>query len=93
MVVDIGPRTPGDGMDYMTEARDQKIADYFVAPKNKALYEYDFGDGWEHTVVLEKVLPAKPGVNYPICIDGKRACPPEDCGGFEFEYIVFSSNW
>jgi len=49
--------------------------------KSRLLYEYDFGDGWEHQIVVEKVLPAVDGVRYPTCIDGKRACPPEDCGG------------
>ncbi len=44
-------------------------------------YEYDFGDGWEHEVLIETVLPTEPGVSYPICIEGERACPPEDCGG------------
>lgn len=58
-----------------------KIADYFVDPKNKALYEYDFGDGWDHDVVLEKILPAVSGSTYPQCLAGKRACPPENCGG------------
>jgi len=44
-------------------------------------YDYDFGDGWEHELRIEKVLPAESGVHYPRCIKGKRACPPEDCGG------------
>ena len=44
-------------------------------------YEYDFGDSWEHKVVLEKIIPAEEGEKYPKCIAGKRACPPEDCGG------------
>lgn len=57
-----------------------KIAQYFVAEKVKALYEYDFGDCWEHDVVLEKILPAAENVEYPRCLAGKRACPPEDCG-------------
>ncbi len=48
---------------------------------DKFTYEYDFGDGWEHTILLEKILPPEKGVHYPICIKGKRACPPEDCGG------------
>ena len=58
-----------------------KISDYFSLSNNKATYVYDFGDYWEHTVVLEKILPAVDGVQYPKCIAGKRACPPEDCGG------------
>lgn len=58
-----------------------KISKYFLSPKDKASYEYDFGDGWEHEVVLEKILLAKPGTEYPRCISGERACPPEDCGG------------
>ncbi|MFW6114325.1 MAG: IS1096 element passenger TnpR family protein [bacterium] len=44
-------------------------------------YEYDFGDGWQHSIVLEKVTDAEPGARYPRCIDGDRACPPEDVGG------------
>ena len=45
------------------------------------LYEYDFGDYWEHIIVVEKILPADESVRYPVCIKGKRCCPPEDCGG------------
>jgi hypothetical protein len=54
-----------------------------AAPKEKSRfrYEYDFGDDWQHDILLEKVLPAAPGVTYPVCLKGKRACPPEDCGG------------
>lgn len=59
----------------------QKIADYFSMENPKADYVYDFGDNWEHIIQLEKILPREKGVNYPICIKGKRACPPEDCGG------------
>lgn len=59
----------------------QKIADYFSMENQKADYVYDFGDNWEHKVQLEKILPGEKNINYPICIEGKRACPPEDCGG------------
>jgi hypothetical protein len=44
-------------------------------------YEYDFGDGWQHEVVLEKVTESEPGIRYPRCIEGAQACPPEDVGG------------
>jgi len=47
----------------------------------KFRYEYDFGDSWEHDVLLEKILPFDPDTHYPRCLKGKRACPPEDCGG------------
>ena len=44
-------------------------------------YEYDFGDGWEHEVLFEKYLSAEKGTRYPLCLEGARACPPEDVGG------------
>ena len=54
-----------------------------IAPSenDKFIYEYDFGDGWEHEVLVEKISLPDPDVIYPICIKGKRACPPEDVGG------------
>lgn len=57
------------------------IADYFREPGARAEYEYDFGDGWEHEVVLEEITVRVPKAKYPICSDGAGACPPEDCGG------------
>jgi hypothetical protein len=47
----------------------------------KFTYEYDFGDSWEHTLLVEKILEPESGQQYPVCIKGKRACPPEDVGG------------
>jgi len=44
-------------------------------------YEYDFGDGWEHEVLFEGCLHARKGGRYPVCVEGERACPPEDVGG------------
>lgn len=44
-------------------------------------YEYDFGDRWRHDVLFEGCLAAEPGVRYPLCLEGERACPPEDVGG------------
>ena len=45
------------------------------------LYDYDFGDGWEHDVVVEKIVSADPGKKHAVCLAGENACPPEDCGG------------
>lgn len=53
-----------------------------IAGKGTSLrYTYDFGDGWDHRVVVEKVLPPTAVTVVPACTDGRRACPPEDCGG------------
>ena len=59
----------------------QNLVDFFSMENRSAVYTYDFGDNWEHKIQLEKILPREEGVTYPICIKGKRACPPEDCGG------------
>ncbi len=53
----------------------------FPKVKSKLKYEYDFGDGWLHELLLEKVLPFNENTTLPVCLDGKMACPPEDCGG------------
>lgn len=52
-----------------------------LTQQTKLIYIYDFGDDWAHTITLEKILPVDPKINYPLCISGRRACPPEDCGG------------
>ena len=49
--------------------------------KDKFIYEYDFGDGWLHEIVVEKILEPEPKTHYPCCVKGKRNCPPEDIGG------------
>jgi hypothetical protein len=58
-----------------------KIFDLLTVEKEKIIYEYDFGDGWEHEIILEKILPVDKKLKYPICLAGKMNCPPEDCGG------------
>jgi len=66
-----------DNVDY----KRMKISDLLKTEKQKIKYEYDFGDGWEHDVILEKILVRDEKIKYPICIAGKMSCPPEDCGG------------
>lgn len=58
-----------------------KISKYEEIIPSTFVYVYDFGDDWRHKVDFEEIIPAEPGVTYPRCIKGKRACPPEDCGG------------
>jgi len=60
---------------------EHKVAAVLSAGQTRAMYEYDFGDSWEHAVVLEDVLPADGQGEYPRCVAGERACPPEDVGG------------
>ncbi len=58
-----------------------KLNSVVTRVRTKLRYLYDFGDSWRHEVEVEKILPAEQGVQYPICIAGERACPPEDIGG------------
>ncbi len=58
-----------------------RLSDYFTLENKAALYRYDFGDNWQVKVRLEKILPRKEGVDYPVCTAGKRAAVPEDVGG------------
>ena len=57
----------------------------------KLIYTYDFGDNWEHAIVLEKLLPLLPDMTSPICIDGSLACPPDDCGGIPGFYELLDA--
>jgi hypothetical protein len=63
------------------DARKVTLATVLRGEKSKFLYEYDFGDRWDHELLIEKILPRDEGKRYPLCLTGKRACPPEDCGG------------
>jgi hypothetical protein len=62
--------------------QEMKISDLLNNEEERILYEYDFGDGWEHEIILEKILPGEGNeLGKPICLAGKMNCPPEDCGG------------
>lgn len=65
----------------MLDERQVTLSDIAPGEKSKFIYEYDFGDSWEHELLVEKIMPPEEGVEYPRCIKGKRACPPEDVGG------------
>lgn len=49
--------------------------------KARWIYEYDLGDGWRHEILFEGFPPSDPKAKAPLCLEGERACPPEDCGG------------
>ena len=74
------PESAGMGSQTLNEKR-YTVAQLAPAPKRKFIYEYDFGDGWQHEVVAEKILPSDPAFKHLICLGGANACPPEDCGG------------
>jgi len=76
-----GQRMPGfDDTDIKSD-RTLRLNQFVTGEKYKFPYLYDMGDSWEHQILVEKVLPPDPDVRYPVCIKGKRNCPPEDCGG------------
>ncbi len=78
--VEYGQPVPELDLEIKNEQR-VKLSKVVTGEKKKFLYTYDMGDSWEHEILVEKVLPHDPLVRYPVCLTGKRACPPEDCGG------------
>jgi hypothetical protein len=70
-----------DDWEPVNDERELTLVAAAPVEKKKFLYMYDFGDSWEHEVLVEKILPAEAGAVYPRCTAGKRACPPEDVGG------------
>ena len=80
----VGEKTysiPHPDMDWTLDEDKVTLARVITGEKSKFRYEYDFGDSWSHTILVEKILPAEPGKHYPVCLKGKGNCPPEDCGG------------
>lgn len=75
----------GWGME-TTDYEDITVGELIQKPKDKMDYEYDFGDGWIHHIVLEKILPWADGEQIPRCIGGELNAPPEDCGGIPGYY-------
>ena len=69
-----------DFPDDMHNERSVTLADIAPRVKDSFFFDYDFGDGWVHSVVVE-AIETTAETNAPRCIAGARACPPEDCGG------------
>jgi len=69
-----------------------------IVPANKKPfsfeYKYDFGDGWDHEILFEGNPTPDPKAKYPLCLEGERACPPEDCGGLRgyYEFLKAIKN-
>jgi len=91
------PHLLQDEFDFEAEdSTKTKLAD--IMPKDgkrfRFGYEYDFGDGWEHEILFEGCLQAEKGTRYPLCLEGARACPPEDIGGIwgYAEYLEAIAN-
>lgn len=70
-----------DWFEEVTDEAKVSLNQILQAEKQKFLHSYDFGDGWEHTIALEKIITGDATLTTPHCLAGKRACPPEDCGG------------
>jgi hypothetical protein len=79
-----GPLDPEDALWEMEKHNEEEISINQIVKmgrKTRFTYEYDFGDSWQHEIVLEKTLEPEPKVKYPRCVEGAMACPPEDVGG------------
>jgi hypothetical protein len=69
--------------DYPEEEIDERTVTIRHALRgvDRFLYEYDFGDGWNHLIEVEREIPCNQGLKFAVCLAGENACPPEDCGG------------
>jgi hypothetical protein len=69
------------GIGFRDNPHQVRLADLGLRLGECFFYDYDFGDYWQHQLRIEAILTPEPNRGYPICVAGKRACPPEDCGG------------
>lgn len=85
----------GEQYDDQAGGLSKKLGSIGLEIKSEFKYVYDFGDNWEHGIVLEKVLSKDKTMHYPVCTAGKRACPPEDSGsvwGYQSMLAVLSNK-
>jgi Plasmid pRiA4b ORF-3-like protein len=83
------------GINFTDDPTEIKLADFGWKVKEQFLYEYDFGDFWQHQIRVEAIITSKSKSLVPVCVIGKGACPPEDCGGAErfMAQKQHYSNW
>ena len=86
-----GVRHDGE-IGFRDNPRQVRLADLGLRVRERFLYEYDFTDGWQHDVRVEQILPLEPGRCYPFCLGGRRAVPPEDCGG-PWEFLELRQHY
>jgi Plasmid pRiA4b ORF-3-like protein len=77
------------GLGFDDDPKQIRVADFRFRLRERFLYEYDFSDNWQHDIRVERIVAADPRRTYPVCIGGKRATPPEECGGAE----VYLARW
>jgi hypothetical protein len=81
-----------DELDLEQEAEDtkgKKLNKFGFKKKDKIKYIYDYGDTWEHTIKIDKIYEPEESIITPVCVDGARNCPPEDCGSvYGYEDIL-----
>ena len=86
------------GVFFDTDAHEALIGQLKLRRLERFTYEYDFGDLWIHDLRIEATLPLNPKRAYPVCVAGRRAAPPEDCGGPQafmatrFEYTLIGES-
>lgn len=76
-----GMRGIEEDADDLKDERRVKLSAVLQGKGARLLYQYDYGDDWQHVVELEELVEPDLRHQYPLCIGGDRACPPEDCGG------------
>ena len=79
-----------DGQDEIDED-EVSVGDVIKKSGQKLVYIYDYGDNWRHNLVVETIGKPVSGQYYPVCLEGERACPPEDCGGLWGYYRMLES--
>lgn len=90
----IGDKEWDDSGDWLSDKK-VKLSEMIQNAKT-FVYLYDFGDGWQHKIKIEKILEVDTDQKYPVCIGGANNCPPEDCGGLggfeDFKTIITDKN-
>ena len=80
------------GLSFADDPRQVQLSQLALRARERFIYQYDFGDDWQHDLRVEQIVPVEPGRTYPVCIGGARAAPPEDCGG-PWAYLALRQHY